>query len=250
MSGKSLADLRKLQKHQLNKITKEELIEAILTTEGEEARLIARHDEKLDKIMDELADMRRMIAADQDENKAKIKDLTDTIKKQSEIILHHQLFMEHLDRQKRETNIVLFGIPDERVTLEGATTEEAKIQQVLNAIEATPDVVVRSHQRLGQLTQGSNRSRPLLVRVDSKAIRDKVLERATRLKDMQEPYKKIYIKKDSHPEVRKEWRRLKTAEEEEKNKPSNAGCNIRLDYREPVLYKDGVVIDKWQPHPF
>lgn len=67
---------------------------------------------------------------------------------------------------------------------------------------------------------------------------------------MQEPFKKIYIKKDSHPGVRREWKRLKEAEKEEKRKPSNVGCNIRLDFKERVLYKDGVIIDKWQPHPF
>ena len=46
--------------------------------------------------------------------------------------------------------------------------------------------------------------------------------------DLQENYKKIYIKKDSHPEVRKEWKRLRDAEDAEKSKSVNAGCNIRL----------------------
>ena len=61
---------------------------------------------------------------------------------------------------------------------------------------------------------------------------------------------RLYIKKDSHPEVRKEWRRLKEVEEEEKKKPTNVGCNIHIDYKQRVLYKDTVIIDKWRPHPF
>ena len=67
---------------------------------------------------------------------------------------------------------------------------------------------------------------------------------------MQDSYKKIYIKKDTHPGVRREWKRLKDAEEEEKKKATNVGCNIRLDYKERVLYRDNVIIDRWQPHPF
>ena len=56
----------------------------------------------------------------------------------------------------------------------------------------------------------------MFVRVNSKFIRDKVLEKAKKLKDLNDPYKKVSIKKDSHPEVRKEWKRLKDAEEAEK----------------------------------
>ena len=43
---------------------------------------------------------------------------------------------------------------------------------------------------------------------------------------MQEPFKKIYIKKDSHSGIRRKWRRLKAAEEEEKRKPSNVRCQV------------------------
>ena len=74
------------------------------------------------------------------------------------------------------------------------------------------------------------------------------MDKAKKLKDSQEPFKKIYIKKDSHPEVRKEWKRLRDAEQYEKT--NNIGSTIRLDFKQRVLLKDGVVIDKWRPHPF
>ena len=118
---------------------------------------------------------------------------------------------------------------------------------MFSKIEVDPDAVVRSHHRLGR-TIINNRPRPLLVRVDSKPIRDKVLDKSQKLKDSQEPYKKIYIKKDSHPEVRKEWKRLRDVEQTEKSK--HPGSEIRLDFKERVVYKDGVVIDKWRPHRF
>ena len=227
--AKSLSDLRKLQRTQFTKVTKEELIDAIFASDDGSAVVSARQDEKLDKIMKELTELRTTIASSDDVYKAQIKELTETVAKQTGIILQHQLVLEQLDRQKRETNLVLFGIPDEQLALEGATTEDAKIQKVLGVVEADTDAVVRSHQRLGRSVQGNNRPRPLLIRVDSKAIRDKVLDKEKKLKDLNEPYKKIYIKKDSHPEVRKEWKRLRDAEQDEKSK--NVGSNIRLDFK-------------------
>lgn len=250
MSGKSLTDLRKLQRHQINKVNKEELIDAILSASNDEASAQSRQDEKLDLIVKELAGMRKMFESSERESVARIKEMTETIEKQSAVIMQHQLFLEQLDRTKRETNLVLFGVPDGQVALDGAFTEDDKIKKIFSVVDAEPGAVVRSCRRLGRQEQGSSRPRPLLVRVDSRSVRDGVLERAVKLKDLQEPYKRIYIKKDSHPEVRKEWKRLKDAEEEEKKKPVNVGCNIRLDFKERVLYKDGIVIDRWRPHPF
>lgn len=95
----------------------------------------------------------------ENENKARIKDLAETIEKQSAIIMQHQLSMEQVDRQTRETNVILFGVPDEHTVLNGATTEEAEIQRVMSAVEVGPEVVALSHKRLGQRAQGSNRPR-------------------------------------------------------------------------------------------
>ena len=55
------------------------------------------------------------------------------------------------------------------------------------------------------------------------------------------------MKKDVHPSVRNEWKRLRDAERTEKDRPENVGCVIRLDVRERKLYRDDVVIDKWNP---
>ena len=144
MASKSLRELKKLQRHQFNKVTKEELIDAILTGGDDGTTLAARQDEKLDRIMEELTDMRRMMVAAQEESKARITELENTVKKQSEIIMQHQLFLEQLDRQKRETNLVLFGMPDDQLALDGATTEDARIIKVWSAVQA--DAVVRSHR--------------------------------------------------------------------------------------------------------
>ena len=59
------------------------------------------------------------------------------------------MFLEQLDRKNRENNLVLFGIPNEALALDGATTDDAKIQKVLETVEANAEHVIRSHHRTG-----------------------------------------------------------------------------------------------------
>ncbi len=94
------------------------------------------------------------------------------------------------------------------------------------------------------------RRRPILLTLADRNQRICILDNANRLKNSGDNYSRIYIKKDVHPSVRNEWRRLRDAETAEKARPENVGCNIRLDTRERKLYKDLVVIDSWNPQSF
>ena len=93
--------------------------------------------------------------------------------------------------------------------------------------------------------QSGGRKRPILVIMETKEAKDRVLDRAKHLKEAGDDYKMIYIKKDQHPSVRAEWRRLHDVEKAEKERPENRGCEIRLDRRERKIYRDGEVIDGW-----
>lgn len=84
----------------------------------------------------------------------------------------------------------------------------------------------------------------------TREAKDNVLDKAKILKNAGEGYERIYIKRDVHPSVRMEWKRLRSSETTEKARPENAGCIIRLDTRERKLYRDDVVIDTWNPQFF
>lgn len=60
----------------------------------------------------------------------------------------------------------------------------------------------------------------------SKGDRDAVLDKTKALKTSGKEYEKIYVKKDTHPSIRVEWRRLFDAQKTEKERPENIGCNI------------------------
>lgn len=54
--------------------------------------------------------------------------------------------------------------------------------------------------------------------LQDKTLRSNILDHAKNLKNLNDPYKKIYVKKDVHPTVRKEWQRLREAEKKEKER--------------------------------
>ena len=87
----------------------------------------------------------------------------------------------------------------------------------------------------------------MLLTIPQKDMRSRILANAKNLKTAGEKFSRIYVKKDVHPGVRKEWQRLREAEAKEKERPENAGCDIRLDTRQRKLYRDGEVIDTWNP---
>lgn len=251
--AKSLAELRKMPRHQLNKVNKDEIIESILSAHEENAT-IATLTDKLNTVMTELTSLKTALVAPDSTINKKFAELESKINKQSEIIAKQQQFLERIDRKEREDNIVILGVPDEHEALEGAVTDEDKLKRVWSKIGVTN--TTSTYKRLGGGGQAAggraagNRRRPILVTVKDKEQRSKILENANRLKTSGDIYNKIYIKKDVHPSVRAEWRRLREAEAAERERPENAGCVIQLDTRQRKLFRDGVVIDTWNSQFF
>ena len=87
----------------------------------------------------------------------------------------------------------------------------------------------------------------------SKARREQVLQKTANLKTYgpdNHPFRRVYVKKDVHPAVSKEWKRLHDLEKNEKEKPENQGVEIKFDKDTRQLLRDGVVIDRFAPAYF
>lgn len=242
---RSISELRKLPRSQLKTINKDELIESIMTVQDPDDVALHYVTEKLNEVMQEMAQLKSAITSPESAFNKRIIDLQEQINKQSEIIGKQQRFLEVLDKKDREQNLILLGVPEEGENLEGVTEDDDKVKKVWEVINSSSKIL--SVRRLGQrnVAGRSQRSRPILVTVESKGHRDEVLDKAKTLKQREEVYKKIYIKKDVHPSIRAEWKRLREAEKLEKERPENVGCRIEFNMKERKLYKDGVVIDKW-----
>lgn len=241
-----MTDLRKMQRSQLAKINKDELIDTILAAQGEdETPVLKALDEKLNTVMAEVAELKKVMTSPESFVAKKFAELHDRIDKQAEIISKQQRFLEMLDRKERETNLVVLGLPEGSEALEGAVTDTDKLERVWEKVGVAG--VECQHRRLGVEADGRRRNRPLLLIVRDKEMRSRILANAKNLKTAGEKYARIYVKKDVHPGVRKEWQRLREAEAKEKERPENAGFDIRLDSRQRKLYRDGEVIDTWNP---
>lgn len=253
MASKSLSELRKLQRNQLARINKDELIDIILATADGDGELTEKIDKRLEAMMKEMQALKTAITAPDSPINKNYAELKARVDKQEQIIAKQQQFLETLDRKEREANVVILGVPDENESLEGATTDQEKLNKIWSTIGVSG--VVGTHRRLGGTPRGSDESsaprrRPILLTLQDKGQRSGILDNASSLKHSGDNYKKIYIKKDVHPSIRKEWRRLRDAEAAEKSRPENAGCVIRLDTRERKLYRDDNVIDTWNPQFF
>ena len=140
--------------------------------------------------------------------------------------------------KEREKHIIVTGVPEEIAELNTITSE------ILNTIGCSTINPIKT-SRLGTLKPDATRSRPILVTLGSIEERDVVLEKAKSLKGAGERFSKVYLQKDLHPDVRKEWNRLRTACKSEKEKSINVSARIYIDYKMGVLKKDGVTIDRY-----
>ena len=67
-----------------------------------------------------------------------------------------------------------------------------------------------------------------VTELDSEAAKDMIHTKANKLKQATGEFNQICIKKNVHPSVRGEWKRLREPERTEPAQPENAGCVIRL----------------------
>ena len=245
--ARQLSELRKMQRHQLSKVNKDELIESILAAGQDDVGLSSIMD-KFAEVIKEMDSLKALVSSPQSIINKKIASLEIKVEKQSEIIFKQQLFLETLDRRERQANLVVLGVPDNDEDFDGVTSDENKLSKIWTKIGVD---VAATYRRLGRRTnQDNQRSRPLLVTLQDKSIRASILDRAKNLKTSGDSYRKIFIKKDIHPAVRKEWERLRNVEKTEKDRPENVGCVVRLDTRERKVFRDNIVIDSWNPQGF
>ena len=245
--AKSLSELRRMQRSQLTRINKEDLIESILATPDANEGLVQSLMERMNELVSDVKELTKAVTAPDSHINKRLHEMQAQVDKQAEILEKQQRYLEILDRKERQNNLIVTGVPDENESLDGATTEEDKLKKIWSKVGV--HVEMQFHRRLGRRDDRNSR-RAILVTLAGKSIRDRILETTIQLKNAGGDYNRIYIKKDVHPSIRKEWKRLYDAERAEKERPENAGCEVRLDARERKLYRDGVVIDTWNLQSF
>ena len=162
-----------------------------------------------------------------------------------EALIQHQRYLETLEADKRSCNVVMLGVPEDSSEAENESEEDQeKVKNILRVTECQ-SLVINNLQRLGKPME--RQARVLLVRLSSKADRDKLLTSTSKLKQASGYLSKVYIKKDVHPLVRKELSRLKEIEKREKDKAENQGLSVVYNANRREVLVDGRVIDQFRP---
>ena len=204
-------------------------------------------ENKLDEIISEFRQFRDVYQ--------KLEVKVDALREENsylrESMMQHQRYLEALEAERRGRNLVFLGVPEGEMRIKDSrgqdvvyTEDQEKVTAILQAMQQE-NIHLKEIQRLGN--SSSTRSRVLLVSTESKAARDEVIRATPALKTAGKSYEKVYVKKDVHPLIRKEFSRLKDVEKREREKPENQGLNVRYDGTRREVTVDGKIIDKFRP---
>lgn len=250
-------DVRRLSPAELKKLTKDQLQFALRTLMEETAEDTAAGPAvvQMTRIETKLDDFLTKWSKEKEELHKEIKDLRREKEKITETLAQHQKMLEMIEADRRASNLIITGVPEEQMG--DADTDTKKVELILSTI-GQPAVQVKSVERLGNQQQvqrppagggGRPRRRPLKVVLKNAGARKDVLDCAHKLKNSGDQFKSVYVKKDTHPLVRKELGRLREVTKREKERPENRGKHVRFDGKERKVYVDDVVVDSFQSVP-
>ncbi len=245
-----------MSKSKLNNLTKADIVDILVhgRDDDEEDETNGDVQRTLTQLLRDIASLREEVREAREGQGQKIETMQKSIDglkaqlgEQSRIQSQQQKYLEKIDDEKRQNNIVITGVP-EGTALGQATDDNAKVKVILEKMDAKDLAGEYDFTRLGDARAG--RTRPILLRLHEANKRRPVLERSKKLKEAGEAFAKIFVKKDTHPSVRKEWKRLSDVEKAEKAKPENAGHAITFNRKLRQIMRDGVVIDSWSKTSF
>ena len=250
---KTLEEYRKLTPQQRKTIKKPALqviLDAIASDDDIDVHGAAVV-EKLNEILREIKEIKEKNSRYDDE----IKRLDSVINDQNKVLAAQQKFLETIDTDRRGQDLIVLGLA-ENAAPEGEEEEdddydEEQFNLILQAIAVVPNSVkIKSIERLGKLDEGeaTQRRRPVKVTFKTRAMRDSVLRNASKLKDQGEndPFKRVFLKRDVHPDIRKEEKRLYDVFKAERDKPQNADFNVVFDRKKRVVTVNGQEIDRFK----
>ena len=128
-------------------------------------------------------------------------------------MMQHQRYLESLDAERRRQTIIITGLaedtdlvhrdPNNPNATRTAATDEEKVKMIFSHIGHS-ETQITACQRLGQRQNSAVAGkrpwiRALKVTLDNATDQRKILTNTKQLKQMQEPFSKIYVKKDIHP---------------------------------------------------
>ena len=257
----STSDVNKMNKSELLKVVKDLMKKP--ADPSDQSAILIEINTKLDVLMQKMTELEpvkeelRIVKTDVEELKtgasttaAEVGRLNNQVVLLAQCVEKQQAYLEKRDADERANNLVVTGI-SETVAIGQATDDVAKVEHLLKALGCDDQVAKQggeNSRRIGKVR--TDYSRPIIIRINSKPVRTSILDRAKTLNTADPTLRAIRIKRDRHPAVRREWKRLFDVKTAEREKPENAGITIEVNKKERTVVRDGVVIDSWKPSFF
>ena len=125
-----------------------------------------------------------------------------------------------------------------------------KFNNIVTVIGLNPDdIKVENIERLGTKDDDEpNKTRPTKVTLENSQMRYEILKNSSKLKDQAEgsAYRKIFLKKDVHPDVRAEEKRLYEVFKAEKKKPENVNKDVVFNRKTRVVTVNAEEVDRFK----
>ena len=233
-SQDKVIDLNTLTGDYLNKplvdLTVGDLVAIIKAVNGD-------YEEKLTTLVNRISTLEQSVDALKKEDSRK-----------DEILLNHQRFLEVLANKDRQCNLIISGVKESGVQDAEQSNDERTVKDIVSRISGTLSVdgLKFEIERLGDVDK-AHKPRPIRVKVETAKIRNELCAQSSLLKNI-EGFQNIYVKRDTHPAIRKENSRIYKLVKEEKERPENQGHNIIYDRKAKVVLRDDVIIDRFNPH--
>lgn len=213
-----------------------------------EKRITEMIDTKINAVSKTMDDVNTLLVAvgtklkDERVNRERLEDRVCAL---TEIVLSQQRQLERLDTHDRARNLIVLNVPEDGTPIDDADSDPEKLSSIFSM--TCPDEIIPVHQikstRLGNKRDDGS-YRPTLVTLPNPDLRQRLVSKSSVL-TKNSKLKNIRLKKDQHPAIRKEWRRLFNAERAAKADPDNEGCTIILDRKSRTLLRDELVIDRF-----
>ena len=150
----------------------------------------------------------------------------------------------------RKQNLIFHGITENEALTEEhkqpSKTDEEKVKHVLHQI-GHGEKKFKNLTRLGM--NNTLRNRPIRITLNNTMDVAKILQDKRKLRSKAEIFSHIYIKRDTHPAIRAEDRRLREVVKKEKSRPENKDKEICYDQFEQCVRINGKIIDYFHARP-
>lgn len=253
----NVEELRALSKKDLKTFNKADLVDIILATivttgkppegiECDTAQSLAGHiiesKQDIKQIKADQADMIRFIRIYSE----KVEEFTLRVNSLEDMIFQQNMLIEQLDYKHRSKDLVINEVP-ETSWLE-CNDDKEKVGKIFNKLAPCDDEIRKtplnfSVKRLG-LPRTDGTKRPILVRLDSQSHRNLLISKS-KVSGRMVQFPNIKLKKDQHPAIKREWKRLYDLERSEMEK-SNEG--LVFDKQKRRILRDGETLDFWRPN--